>query len=241
VLQRFTGMHTPAEKIYRSIERAAPLPLQRRVQTHESMRASAMSRLRESAAPLPRVLNLAAITRRQGTELNRRREPFDLPALRRADAEQASSSRLPLQSVLATAFAAPLTVAPITRAFAPVALAGRLHRDLAQSRGAEPRAKMNHVEFFSSAPKLIWRQVVSAKMNDSHESVSQAQRIAVDEAMPTAARTRTTGVTQSAPEPVPHKPARLSDLEPSFVDRLTDDVIRRVERRARIERERRGL
>ena len=33
----------------------------------------------------------------------------------------------------------------------------------------------------------------------------------------------------------------MTDLDPAFVDRLTDDVIRRVERRVRIERERRGL
>lgn len=34
---------------------------------------------------------------------------------------------------------------------------------------------------------------------------------------------------------------RFADFEPGLVDRLTDDVIRRVERRVRIERERRGL
>jgi len=33
----------------------------------------------------------------------------------------------------------------------------------------------------------------------------------------------------------------LRDFDPSLLNRLTDDVIRRVERRARIERERRGL
>jgi hypothetical protein len=33
----------------------------------------------------------------------------------------------------------------------------------------------------------------------------------------------------------------ITQLDPSFVDRLTDDVIRRVEKRARIERQRRGL
>lgn len=33
----------------------------------------------------------------------------------------------------------------------------------------------------------------------------------------------------------------ITKLDPSFVDRLTDDVIRRVEQRARIERQRRGL
>lgn len=34
---------------------------------------------------------------------------------------------------------------------------------------------------------------------------------------------------------------QVMKLDPSFVDRLTDDVIRRVEQRARIERQRRGL
>jgi hypothetical protein len=33
----------------------------------------------------------------------------------------------------------------------------------------------------------------------------------------------------------------MTDLDPRLVDRLTDDVIRRLERRVRIERERRGL
>jgi hypothetical protein len=35
--------------------------------------------------------------------------------------------------------------------------------------------------------------------------------------------------------------ARITDLDPRLLDRVTDDVIRRVERRVRIERERRGL
>ncbi|HEV8209501.1 MAG TPA: hypothetical protein VGP77_05245 [Vicinamibacterales bacterium] len=36
-------------------------------------------------------------------------------------------------------------------------------------------------------------------------------------------------------------PVRPGDFEPGVLDRLADDVIRRVERRVRIERERRGL
>jgi hypothetical protein len=35
--------------------------------------------------------------------------------------------------------------------------------------------------------------------------------------------------------------ASVTNLDPSLWDRLADDVIRRVERRVRIERERRGL
>jgi hypothetical protein len=33
----------------------------------------------------------------------------------------------------------------------------------------------------------------------------------------------------------------MTTLDPGMMDRLTDDVIRRVERRVRIERERRGI
>lgn len=44
-----------------------------------------------------------------------------------------------------------------------------------------------------------------------------------------------------ADDPQPARPVQLTDLDPRLVDRLTDDVIRRVERRVRIERERRGL
>jgi hypothetical protein len=33
----------------------------------------------------------------------------------------------------------------------------------------------------------------------------------------------------------------ITALDPALLDRLTDDVIRRVERRVRIERERRGV
>lgn len=38
-----------------------------------------------------------------------------------------------------------------------------------------------------------------------------------------------------------HAAVGLADFEPGLIDRLTDDVIRRVERRVRIERERRGI
>jgi hypothetical protein len=37
------------------------------------------------------------------------------------------------------------------------------------------------------------------------------------------------------------QPQPITKLDPALVDRLTDDVIRRVEQRARIERQRRGL
>jgi hypothetical protein len=48
---------------------------------------------------------------------------------------------------------------------------------------------------------------------------------------------------ETASEVSAKRPAalRVTDLDPALLDRLTDDVIRRVEKRVRIERERRGL
>lgn len=45
---------------------------------------------------------------------------------------------------------------------------------------------------------------------------------------------------QPAPAAAPSPPAATPRLDAAFVDRLAEDVIRRVEKRARIERERRG-
>jgi hypothetical protein len=43
-------------------------------------------------------------------------------------------------------------------------------------------------------------------------------------------------------QPLPSAPSvKLTDIDPRLLDRLTDNVIRRVERHVRIERERRGL
>jgi hypothetical protein len=41
--------------------------------------------------------------------------------------------------------------------------------------------------------------------------------------------------------PADRRAPAVTSLDPVLVDRLTDDVIRRVERRIRIERERRGV
>jgi hypothetical protein len=57
-------------------------------------------------------------------------------------------------------------------------------------------------------------------------------------ALPASAESRAAVSLKPAPSPAPLK---LSDIDPRLLDRLTDNVIRRVERHVRIERERRGL
>jgi len=94
---------------------------------------------------------------------------------------------------------------------------------------------------FSRAPELIWRKDRSSRGDAAQEAASSEPQVAGRPAMAMAAGT-TVAQSPSRPErPQARKPVSLSDLEPSFVDRLAEDVIRRVERRARIERERRGL
>lgn len=73
-------------------------------------------------------------------------------------------------------------------------------------------------------PELLWRSAPRPPA----EIVAETRR----------ADSRSTPALPTAPE---RAALQLKDFDGPLLDRLTDDVIRRVERRARIERERRGL
>jgi hypothetical protein len=86
---------------------------------------------------------------------------------------------------------------------------------------------------------LVWRGAAHISPQPPGNGWSR-----VDAALPPSAVTRT-----SVQDPPPVDPARiakaaalkLTDFDPGLVEQLTEDVIRRVDRRVRIERERRGL
>ena len=91
---------------------------------------------------------------------------------------------------------------------------------------------------FDRAEELVWRR--------------NQPRTTVIEDIPVANVTQPTQRSVSAPAVITHAqsasassnnqmPQQITKLDPGLVDRLTDDVIRRVEKRARIERQRRGL
>jgi hypothetical protein len=87
--------------------------------------------------------------------------------------------------------------------------------------------------------ELIWRRPSEA----SSESVRRPREVA---APPPAQGHAVPAAVQKELDPgAPPGRAAVSQtvmkLDPALVDRLADDVIRRVERRVRIERERRGL
>ena len=81
---------------------------------------------------------------------------------------------------------------------------------------------------------LVWRANMNATMTA--------------DAAPRSATTSASSVRSSAGAAVPSSPASRPDtnvvcataLDPALADRFADDVIRRIDRRARIERERRG-
>lgn len=88
--------------------------------------------------------------------------------------------------------------------------------------------------------ELVWRRA-EHKVTEVVERVRQLETLYSREGSndhPSAARQAT------FQPPAPAEPAivrSITQLDPSLVDRLTDDVIRKVDQRIRIERERRGL
>jgi hypothetical protein len=85
-------------------------------------------------------------------------------------------------------------------------------------------------------PEIVWRTA----------SQPQTQTQIINEGpLPGPRMSRPAVAAQESTPEIPRRAARAAlqatDLDPALLDRLTDDVIRRVERRVRIERERRGL
>ena len=74
--------------------------------------------------------------------------------------------------------------------------------------------------------ELVWRDVPQTR---------NQQPVALTPAVSSTHAQSASSSTQSTPQ------QQITKLDPALVDRLTDDVIRRVEKRARIERQRRGL
>jgi hypothetical protein len=107
---------------------------------------------------------------------------------------------------------------------------GRPHRD-ARRTGVEAEAALGTTR----QVELVWRR----------ETPSSPVDAAAGPTIRSVADPHDSPNERRDPQPTPQEPAapllRASQLDPFFVERLTDDVIHRVERRARIERERRGL
>jgi hypothetical protein len=90
------------------------------------------------------------------------------------------------------------------------------------------------------SPELVWRRARrspdDAPSEGRHPDLPSSSTRASARSVPTpAAANEAPGRAERAAA------TSVTNLDPALLDRLTDDVIRRVERRVRIERERRGL
>jgi hypothetical protein len=87
--------------------------------------------------------------------------------------------------------------------------------------------------------ELVWRAQHSAAANasDGMMVVSGSTTLAAPATMPRSPAPATAAARVIAES----EKARPASLDPALFDRLTEDDIRRVERRVRIERERRGI
>ena len=92
---------------------------------------------------------------------------------------------------------------------------------------------------FDLAEEFVWHRVLlptmqAAQAERGQEISDSVQRLALRTFQSQEATPKSAAIEQSTV-------AQIIKLDPSFLDRLTDDVIRRVEKRAQIERQRRGL
>jgi hypothetical protein len=104
--------------------------------------------------------------------------------------------------------------------------------DLRESRGQAP---------VGVALDLVWRKHVGGEAGVDARSAGRPRELAAEASTATTLRHSAATAAVDAPAAPEPRRADVTSLDPIFVDRLTDDVIRRVERRMRIERERRGV
>lgn len=234
--------HASPERFFRSMAGSAPLPYRRGGRRDAPKPPPTVSSARELWTPSPGIRAPSAPRSAPASEATLRPAVLASPELRRADAEQAISRAAHGQPLLApSSSTAPSSATRLDRLWPHIARVEQRHFVPAGRQDSEPPPKMTPAPAFSRAPELIWRKDRSSRGDAAQEAASSEPQVAGRPAMTTAAGT-TVAQSPSQPErPMTRKPMSLSDLEPSFVDRLAEDVIRRVERRARIERERRGL
>ena len=102
-----------------------------------------------------------------------------------------------------------------------------------------PQRKPSH-SHFDRIEELVWRRVtrtatdVAARARDSEFSDSYVRT-------PVRSLSGEEPASNLSPRVERASPQQLLQLDPAALDRLTDDVIRRMEKRMRIERQRRGL
>ena len=102
-----------------------------------------------------------------------------------------------------------------------------------------PRQRQSAMVQFDRPEELVWRRNQSPTSN--YETDDGSHTGATPRREPVRSVVEETPAQSVSPAIARPTPQSITKLDPALLDRLTDDVIRRVEQRARIERQRRGL
>lgn len=152
-----------------------------------------------------------------------------------------SSSAEPVRAVHLAPQASP------TRAMTWRPSAARVFRREAPTTPSAPAPEATNTvttRLFEHQRELVWRKESRPLPVIPATSTTRTFDL-LDERTPAAtqrsAPPTTAAVGTSGSQSLPGAAAPIAKLDPALLDRLADDVVRRVERRVRIERERRGL
>jgi hypothetical protein len=104
----------------------------------------------------------------------------------------------------------------------------------------QPATSARTVDHVYTPIDIVWSRRRSAGMTAEFESEGQSSRASAWTAPAHPLPTERRPPVSLQPTPIAGS-VKLADIDPRLLDRLTDNVIRRVERHVRIERERRGL
>jgi hypothetical protein len=92
---------------------------------------------------------------------------------------------------------------------------------------------------FGNSEELVWRRKPQHATAIEDSPIANTKEAASRQSLHT--NTAATDAPSAAQQSNQTTPQQLTKLDPGLLDRLAEDVIRRVEKRARIERDRRGL
>lgn len=117
----------------------------------------------------------------------------------------------------------------------------RQHHSQTQSFRSERDTLVKSAQiYFNRAEELVWRRTLPRTTTTENVVETNNPETTYRQTVRPAAAVET-HVQTAAPTSNPTTPQQITSFDPRLLDRLTDDVIRRVEKRALVERQRRGL
>jgi hypothetical protein len=117
----------------------------------------------------------------------------------------------------------------------------QLHRVTRIAKSEHAPVQVERVRYHQPPPSLVWRRPESPEAQQETSSLASPAKPATRSATETHVKRNVAAAAPSAMHPSVREAVRSTPIDSAAADRLADDVMRRLEKRFRIERERRGL